>query len=265
MHTVRCGFDGIPTVWFGAVLRNRESYGAVFGCCKSYGAVRCGFQNSLMLRCGSVRFSDVVNPTVRFGYIFCTTVRFGAVFQYRKTCGAVRFWRGQKSHGAVRCGYRKNRTVKNPGKYESQSSIPAGSQKNKIRSAFYLGPFLSEEFSLNFRIFFWRNFLYFHVFHFFFRIAKIILSRRYHAKPHNTSTFVFSTVLSDLTYPLLHVRASAMFLFFFFPSLRLDLFRTLQSRAVLGPSQFLTAHMRAVLVDWMVEVSMQTWQIPVPR
>lgn len=35
---------------------------------------------------------------------------------------------------------------------------------------------------------------------------------------------------------------------------RLDLFRTLQSRVVLGPTQFLTAHMRAVLVDWMVEV-----------
>lgn len=35
---------------------------------------------------------------------------------------------------------------------------------------------------------------------------------------------------------------------------RLDLFRTLQSRAVLGPSQYLTAHMRAVLVDWCVEV-----------
>ena len=45
MHTVRCGFDGIPAVRFGAVLRNRKSYamrlGAVFGCCKSYGAVRC--------------------------------------------------------------------------------------------------------------------------------------------------------------------------------------------------------------------------------
>ena len=56
MNTVRCGFDGIPTVWFGAVLRNRESYGAV----------RCGLQILEVLRCGSVRFSDVVNPTVRF-------------------------------------------------------------------------------------------------------------------------------------------------------------------------------------------------------
>lgn len=37
--------------------------------------------------------------------------------------------------------------------------------------------------------------------------------------------------------------------------IRLDLFRSLQSRTVLGPSQFLTAHMRAVLVDWMVEVT----------
>ena len=47
MHKVRCGFDGIPTVRFGAVLRNRE-----------------------ILRCGSVRFSDIGNPTVRFGAIF---------------------------------------------------------------------------------------------------------------------------------------------------------------------------------------------------
>eukprot|EP00903_Cladosiphon_okamuranus_P016239 g14981.t1 len=38
---------------------------------------------------------------------------------------------------------------------------------------------------------------------------------------------------------------------------RLDVFRTLQSRAVLGPSQYLTAHMRAVLVDWCVEVAFQ--------
>ena len=38
MHTARCGFDGIPTVRFGAVrcgfIRIRESYGAV----------RCGFR-----------------------------------------------------------------------------------------------------------------------------------------------------------------------------------------------------------------------------
>ena len=42
MHTVRCGFDGIPTVRFGAVLRIGNltvRFGAVLGCCKSYGAV----------------------------------------------------------------------------------------------------------------------------------------------------------------------------------------------------------------------------------
>ncbi|CAN0182590.1 unnamed protein product, partial [Ectocarpus sp. 13 AM-2016] len=38
---------------------------------------------------------------------------------------------------------------------------------------------------------------------------------------------------------------------------RLDIFQRLQSRAVLGPTQFLTAHMRAVLVDWCVEVACQ--------
>ncbi|CBJ48912.1 cyclin D2 [Ectocarpus siliculosus] len=38
---------------------------------------------------------------------------------------------------------------------------------------------------------------------------------------------------------------------------RLDIFQSLQSRAVLGPTQFLTAHMRAVLVDWCVEVACQ--------
>ncbi|CAM9199592.1 unnamed protein product [Ectocarpus sp. 4 AP-2014] len=38
---------------------------------------------------------------------------------------------------------------------------------------------------------------------------------------------------------------------------RLDIFQSLQSRAVLGPAQFLTAHMRAVLVDWCVEVACQ--------
>ena len=99
MNTVRCGFDGIPTVWFGAVLRNRESYGAV----------RCGLQILEVLRCGSVRFSDVVNPTVRFGYFLCPTVRFGAVFRYRKTYGAMRcgalFKRAKILRcGAVRCG-----------------------------------------------------------------------------------------------------------------------------------------------------------------
>ena len=80
MLTVRCGFDGIPTVRFGTVFRNR----------KSYGAVRCGF-------------SDVVNPTVRFGAveyptvwsvrfskIVKPTVRFDAVFRC-EPYGAVRF------------------------------------------------------------------------------------------------------------------------------------------------------------------------------
>ena len=47
MHTVRCGAAVIyPTVRFGAVLKNR----------KSYGAVRCGFEKYEILRCGSVRF-----------------------------------------------------------------------------------------------------------------------------------------------------------------------------------------------------------------
>lgn len=35
---------------------------------------------------------------------------------------------------------------------------------------------------------------------------------------------------------------------------RLDMFRTVQSSTVLNSSQYLTPHMRAVLVDWMVEV-----------
>ncbi|CAB1097742.1 unnamed protein product [Ectocarpus sp. CCAP 1310/34] len=38
---------------------------------------------------------------------------------------------------------------------------------------------------------------------------------------------------------------------------RLDMFQSVQSGAVLGPTQFLTAHMRAVLVDWCVEVACQ--------
>ena len=56
MHTaVRCGFDGIPTVQFGAVFRHRKTYGAVRCCDISYGAVRCGFPISSNLRCGVVR------------------------------------------------------------------------------------------------------------------------------------------------------------------------------------------------------------------
>ena len=66
-HTVRCGFDGIPTVRFGAAFRYCESYGAVRCCDISNGVVRCGFKISQMLLCGSVRFLDVENPTVRFG------------------------------------------------------------------------------------------------------------------------------------------------------------------------------------------------------
>ena len=48
-----------PTVRFGEVFRNQESYGAV----------RCGFQMQKILRCGSVRFGAVINPTVRFGAV----------------------------------------------------------------------------------------------------------------------------------------------------------------------------------------------------
>ena len=88
-----------------------------------------------MLRCGLVRFSNVVNPTVRFGYTLCPTVRFGAVFQYGNTYGAVRFgfeegknptaWFGAVS-GAVKSTEphrtdRKNRTLKNPGKYRNHA------------------------------------------------------------------------------------------------------------------------------------------------
>ena len=65
---------------FGAVLKNKKSYGAVRCCCDiSYGVGWCGFQKSGILRCGSVRFSDIVNPTVRFGAVMYRTVRFGAV------------------------------------------------------------------------------------------------------------------------------------------------------------------------------------------
>ena len=98
MHTVQCGLDGIPTVRFGAVLRNRESYGAV----------RCGFHILEMLRCGLVRFSEIVHATVRSGAVFRCREPYGAVqcgFPISKTYGAaMRFSRGQKSHGSVGCG-----------------------------------------------------------------------------------------------------------------------------------------------------------------
>ena len=71
MHTVRCGFDGIPTVWFGAALKNR----------RSYGAVRCGFQNRKT-----------------YG-----AVRFGSVFRCREPYGAIRCC--FMSYGPVRCGF----------------------------------------------------------------------------------------------------------------------------------------------------------------
>ena len=83
MHTVRSNFDVVPTVRFGAVLRNRDSYGAV----------RCRFESKKILRCGLVRFSKIVNATVRFGVFIYPTVRFGAVFG------------NQESYGAVRCSF----------------------------------------------------------------------------------------------------------------------------------------------------------------
>ena len=81
MHTVRCGFDDIPTVRFGAVLINRESYG-------------------------------------RFGAVIYPTVRFGAVFQHH-TYGAVRCGFQECKNPTVNRTEphrteRKNRTVKNP-------------------------------------------------------------------------------------------------------------------------------------------------------
>ena len=65
MHTVRCGFDGIHTVRFGAVFGR-------------------------------------VNPTIRFGAVIYPTVGFGAVFRIRKCYGAgsVRF--SDEPYGAVR-------------------------------------------------------------------------------------------------------------------------------------------------------------------
>ena len=86
MQTVRCGFDGIPAMRFGAVIRNREPYGAV----------RCGFQTSWMLQCGSVRFSDFVNATVRFGAVFRLRECYMAV-----RCGFQMSW----NYGAARLFY----------------------------------------------------------------------------------------------------------------------------------------------------------------
>ena len=73
MHTVRYGFNSIPTERFGEVFRNH----------KTYGAVRCGFEKYDILRCGSARFSDVVNPTVR----------------------SVAVFKGREPYGAVRCDF----------------------------------------------------------------------------------------------------------------------------------------------------------------
>ena len=46
MHMVRCGFDRIPTVRFGAVIYPTVRFGMVFRIRECYGAVRCGFQMS---------------------------------------------------------------------------------------------------------------------------------------------------------------------------------------------------------------------------
>ena len=70
MHTVRCSFEGIPTIRFGAVFKNR----------KAYGAVRCVF-------------SDVVNPT-------CGEVRCCVMSDVAVRCCLI-------SDGAVRCGFQK--------------------------------------------------------------------------------------------------------------------------------------------------------------
>ena len=111
MRTVRCGFDGIPTVLFGAVLRTRQSYGpvrcgfrywksyvrfgAVFRCREPYGAVRLYF----VLRYGSVWFSDIVKPMVRCGAVF----KRGKILRR----GAVNRTEPHRTD-------RTNRTVKNP-------------------------------------------------------------------------------------------------------------------------------------------------------
>ena len=90
---MRCGFDGIPTVRFGAVLGNRESYGAV----------PCGFQILEILRCGSVRFSEIVNATVWFGAVF-RSEPYGAVRLYFMSYGAVRCGFQEGKNPTVRCG-----------------------------------------------------------------------------------------------------------------------------------------------------------------
>ena len=51
------GKEEKPTVRFGAVLSNRESYGEA----------RCGFRILYILRCDSVLFSEIRNPTMRCG------------------------------------------------------------------------------------------------------------------------------------------------------------------------------------------------------
>ena len=105
MHTVRCGFGGIPTVRFGAVFRKR----------KTYGAVLVWFQTSENTRCGAVRFSETRKPTVRFG----------AIFRYRKT------------YGVVRCGFQEG---KRP---TIDSLIPDRETQGSTRAgAVYLDPLL---------------------------------------------------------------------------------------------------------------------------
>ena len=114
---MRCGLDGIPTVRFGTVFRNRKTYGAVQCCHISYGAVRCGFEKSETLQCGSVRFSEIVKPTMRFGAVFRCRERYGALRCYVMSNGPVRCYFPISSHlwcGAVRCGFQegKNPTVR---------------------------------------------------------------------------------------------------------------------------------------------------------
>ena len=70
MHTVRCGFDGIPTVRFSDVVNPTVRFGAVFRCRKPCGAVRCGFP-IYRKSYGAARFGfeESKNPTVRFGAV----------------------------------------------------------------------------------------------------------------------------------------------------------------------------------------------------
>ena len=97
MHTVPCGFDGIPTVRFGAVCRNRNTtvrFDVVLQIdVLSYGAVRCGFQMTWTLHCGSVLFWVLRRGSVRFSDFVKPTVRCDAVFWRAKIllrCGAHR-------------------------------------------------------------------------------------------------------------------------------------------------------------------------------